>query len=266
MSLRLILVRTSVRPSRPGAGILSSSILTLNGRQSRPILKTLHEAVRLSIRRASTAQPAAKPTPPGRKYAYPEHLVIYHAGTGRTTFLACLKLTTIFIFVFFGLVVTPAYVKSDHPLWQAGGVFLCGLIPLLTVAYTTSPFVTNIHIKLPVFARQSRVLLERWAKSGIPASTPLQITTMSFIGKPRVSSLTVGDLVPVRQRLGLVNYLRGDVEEENARRKWYMFRAVGKFNVTPGGGKRVNSGFVWGVVEGQVAGREVAEGAANGGR
>lgn len=53
--------------------------------------------------------------------AYPENLVIYHAGTGRTTFIACLKLTTIFIFVFFGLVVTPAYVKSEHPLWQAGG-------------------------------------------------------------------------------------------------------------------------------------------------
>jgi hypothetical protein len=47
--------------------------------------------------------------------------VIYHAGTGRTTFIACLKLTTIFVFVFFGLVVTPAYLKSDHPVWHAGG-------------------------------------------------------------------------------------------------------------------------------------------------
>ncbi|KAH8905971.1 hypothetical protein BR93DRAFT_979115 [Coniochaeta sp. PMI_546] len=266
MSLRLILLRTSVRSSRSGAPTFSSSILTLNGKQSRPLLKTLHEAARLSIRRASTAQPAAKPTAPGRKYAYPENLVIYHAGTGRTTFIACLKLTTIFIFVFFGLVVTPAYLKSEHPLWQAGGVFMCGLIPLLTVAYTTSPFVTNIHIKLPVFARQSRVLLERWAKSGIPASTPLQITTMSFIGKPRVSVLTVGDLVPARQRFGLVNYLRGDVKEENARRKWYMFRAVGKFNVTPGGEKRVNGGFVWEEVERQIAEGQLAKNVISGGR
>lgn len=129
---------------------------------------------------------------------------------------------------------------------------MCGLIPLLTVAYTTAPFVTNIHIKLPVFARQSRVLLERWAKSGIPLSTPVQITTMSFIGKPRVSILTAADLVPTRQRFGLVNYLRGDVKEENARRKWYMFRAVGKFNVTPGGEKKVNSGFLWEELERQI--------------
>ena len=47
--------------------------------------------------------------------------MIYHAGTGRTTFLACLKLTTIFAFAFFDLLVTPAYLASDHPLWQAAG-------------------------------------------------------------------------------------------------------------------------------------------------
>ena len=72
---------------------------------------------------------------------------------------------------------------------------------------------------------------------------------MSVIGKPRVSALTVGDLVPVRRRFGLVNYLRGDVEAENARRRWYMFRAVGQFNVTPGGERRVGSGFVWEEIE-----------------
>lgn len=140
---------------------------------------------------------------------------------------------------------------------------MCGLIPLLTVALTTAPFVTNIHIRLPVFARQSRDLLTRWARSGIPPATPLQITTMSFIGKPRVSGLTVGDLVPTRQRFGLVNYLRGDVREENARRKWYMFRAVGKFNVTPGGERRVGGGFVWGEVE-TVVERLAKERAAKG--
>lgn len=68
---------------------------------------------------------------------------------------------------------------------------------------------------------------------------------MSFIGKPRVSSLTVGDLVPTRQRFGLVNFQRTDGEAENVRRKWYMFRAVQKFHVPPGGEKRVPNGFVW---------------------
>lgn len=132
-------------------------------------------------------------------------------------------------------------------------VFLCGLIPLLAVAYITAPFVTNISISPPVFARQSRELLERWARSGVPRDTPLQITTVSLIGKPRVSALTVGDLVPARQRFGLVNYVRADVEAENRRRKWYMFRAVARFNVTPGGDRRVRSGFVWREIERQVA-------------
>jgi hypothetical protein len=112
--------------------------------------------------------------------------------------------------------------------------------------------VTNVHIRLPTFARQSRDLLERWAKAGIPASTPLQVTTMSFIGKPRVSTMTLRDLVPARQRFGLVNYVRGDVEEENRRRKWYMFRAVERFHVIPGGDRRLQAGFVWGEVERQV--------------
>lgn len=61
--------------------------------------------------------------------------------------------------------------------------------------------------------------------------------------------------MPTRQRFGLVNYLRADVEAENARRKWYMFRAVGRFNVTPGGDRRVQTGFVWAEIERQIAER-----------
>jgi len=43
---------------------------------------------------------------------YPERLCIYHAGTGRVTFLAVLKLSTIFVFAFFGFVVTPTYIQK----------------------------------------------------------------------------------------------------------------------------------------------------------
>lgn len=83
------------------------------------------------------------------------------------------------------------------------------------------------------------------------------MSTLSFIGKPRVSRVTVGDLVPVRQRFGLVNYLRKNVEAENAKRRWWMFPAVGKFNVTPGGEKTVKNGSIW---------TKVAESIAQGGR
>ena len=46
-------------------------------------------------------------------------MAIYHIGTGRTVFLGWLKIATIFTFAFFGLVVTPASLAADEPLWAA---------------------------------------------------------------------------------------------------------------------------------------------------
>lgn len=204
----------------------------------------------------------------------PERLIIYHAGTGRTTFLAMVKITTLFIGAFFCFIVAPGYIKADKPeLETAAGMFhslisqppstysphldisshlilpsqtcnisnrktviLCGIVPILFVAYTTTPFVTHIHIHLPPYARSSRAILERFVKT-LPPSTPLTMTTMSAISKPRYSSLQAGDLVPSRRRFGLVNYIR-DTTQENAKRKWYMFNAVGKFYVQPKGPQR----------------------------
>lgn len=51
---------------------------------------------------------------------YPERLLIYHAGTGRTVFIGCLKVTTIFVFGFFSLVAAPSHFYApDEPLWVA---------------------------------------------------------------------------------------------------------------------------------------------------
>lgn len=182
---------------------------------------------------------------------YPENLVIYHAGTARTTFLACLKLSTIFVFLFFNVIVVPNYITAGQPPLTTAGLALCGVIPITLVALITSPFVASVSIRLPIFARQSRDLLERWAKKGVPPETELFITTLSFIGKPRVSRLSIRELEPKRGSLGLVNYVRrGEgLRKENERRKWWMFRAVGKFNITPGGEGRVKGGFVWPEVE-----------------
>lgn len=51
---------------------------------------------------------------------FPERLLIYHAGTGRSVFLGCLRITTIFIFAFFSLVVAPThFFAEDEPIWVA---------------------------------------------------------------------------------------------------------------------------------------------------
>lgn len=88
-----------------------------------------------------------------------------------------------------------------------------------------------MHIHLPAQARASRAALERFVRA-MPQETKLTITTMSLIGKPRYSSVAAGDLKPVSQRLGIVNYVR-DVSAENESRKWYHFRAVSSFHIPP---------------------------------
>ncbi|OAA63721.1 hypothetical protein SPI_03884 [Niveomyces insectorum RCEF 264] len=153
-----------------------------------------------SLRFASTARAAPKP--------FPERLLVYHAGTPRTTFLACLKVTTLFGLAFFTFLVAPAYVAAGKPWWQVVGVAVCGLVPFAVVAYTSSPFVVFVHLRLPTYARHpDRDLLRRFVRSA-PAATLLDVTTMNLVGRPRLTTVAVGDLAPAHERLRIVNLVR----------------------------------------------------------
>ncbi|KAK4066444.1 hypothetical protein Trihar35433_6871 [Trichoderma harzianum] len=202
-----------------------------------------------------------------------ERLLIYHAGTGRITFLAMVKVTTLFLGAFFTFIVVPGYVKAEKPEWETVGVALCGLIPLFFVAYTTSPFVSHIYIHLPPVARTTRPVLERFINA-LPPSTELTLTTMSAIAKPRYSTMQVGHLRPAKRRFGIVNYVR-DAEgaiAENETRKWYNLRAMTKFGVQEAGvdkkklkGKKdkdLTEAWIWDVVKGKIEKRALAEKAA----
>ena len=98
-------------------------------------------------------------------------------------------------------------------------------------------------------------MLKRFARTA-PPSTRLDITTMTLIGKPRVSSVTVADLQPVQHRLGMVNYVR-ETAALNAKRKWYRFRAVGKFHVQAGNDEKIKTGWVWREIADAIAKRQV---------
>lgn len=102
------------------------------------------------------------------------------------------------------------------------------IAPLIFVQYSTSPFVSCIHVRLPGIARRSEEALRRYLQ-GLSADAELAITTTSLIAKPRVSYVRLRDLQPVRRRFGIVSLSR-DPTAENAARKWYMFRAVRDFN------------------------------------
>ncbi|KAI0548434.1 hypothetical protein F4679DRAFT_585605 [Xylaria curta] len=207
-----------------------------------PLTTNLRFSLRFQTTSTTTAKTEAVPKPSTPNYTYPSNLCVYHAGTGRITFLASLKLSTLFIFAFFGFVVTPAYYSSEGLSPTVVRTALCAVVPLVFVAYTTSPFVTFIHMRLPMFARQSEDMLRRYVRT-LPPQTELNITTMSVIAKPRVSTVKLSDLAPVSRRFGIVNLAR-DTASENATRKWYMFPAVGNFNAQRASGTS-KAPWVW---------------------
>lgn len=83
------------------------------------------------------------------KIVYPERLIVYHAGTGRTVFLGCLKVTTIFIFSFFCLVVAPThFFAEEEPKWiAAGGMFKIN--PCLPKSCNSVLMTRDLHLCKP---------------------------------------------------------------------------------------------------------------------
>ena len=98
----------------------------------------------------------------------------------------------------------------------------------------------HIHLRLPAFARFSREMAERYSRN-LPKDAKIEITTMNFIGKPRVTLVKVADLQPIKERFGMVNYVR-DTTEINSKRPWWAGRAVRRFGVH--GGVRIPQGSV----------------------
>ncbi|TVY85754.1 hypothetical protein LAWI1_G008788, partial [Lachnellula willkommii] len=152
---------------------------------------------------------------------FPERLLVYHAGTGRTVFLGALKVTTIFIATFFCAVLGPTYFYAENePPWVSITVILSGIIPMISVIYITSPFVTYIHLRLPPFVRNSPELLKRFTKT-LPRDAQIDVTTMNILGKPRVARMKIQDLAAANERFGLVNYVR-DTRAIDGKRRWWM--------------------------------------------
>ncbi|PBP27587.1 hypothetical protein BUE80_DR001493 [Diplocarpon rosae] len=196
------------------------------------------------LRLKTTSTPAPKSVSNTKKF--PERLIIYHAGTGRTVFLGCMKVTTIFICAFFCAVMAPTHFFADEPKWVAATVMVSGLVPVTVVGYISAPFVTYIHLRLPAFARHSYEMLLRYSKS-LPKNAELDITTMNFIGKPRVARVKIADIYPVKQRLGFANYAR-DAKALNTKRPWYAGKVATQFGV-----HNEKSGVMGGVIWENVA-------------
>lgn len=86
-----------------------------------------------------------------------------------------------------------------------------------------------IHMRLPQEFLKNPQRLDKYIEHLRP-DTELAITTMGVLGKPRVSRVKLEDLRYEKRRFGLVNYTR-DTSTEDAKRKWYQFRAVSEFRI-----------------------------------
>ncbi|KAL1974343.1 hypothetical protein VTN31DRAFT_4547 [Thermomyces dupontii] len=135
----------------------------------------------------------------------PEKILIYHGGTGKTVFLGMLRLTTIFIFGVSTVVVAPSFFADEFPSWLAPAIVVGGTLPMLFVAYTAAPFVTNIYLYLPVFARKSREEALKYARD-LPPSATLHIGTLKATTIPRISEVQLSNLVPSKSFLRPVSF------------------------------------------------------------
>lgn len=98
-------------------------------------------------------------------------------------------------------------------------------------------------MRLPSFARYSSDILQRYTQT-LPKDAQLDITTMNFFGRPRISAVRMGDIRRVKERFGMVNYVR-DTKETNPKRPWWMGNAVKRFGVHGGVGLKGPNAGVW---------------------
>lgn len=136
---------------------------------------------------------------------------------------------------------TPSVILSLTPIT----VVVASTIPFLAIWFLTSPMVMWIHLDIPKgLQRQGQQKLEQYLQQRLTPDTQVAITTMGALAKPRASRVRLRDLRSERRRLGLVNYVR-DASAENARRKWYQFRAVEHFKIMDEGTDAAGQPWKW---------------------
>lgn len=111
---------------------------------------------------------------------------------------------------------------------------IAGALPMIFVTYTTGPFVNHLSIKLPGFARRSREHLAQWAQQ-VPRNTEIEMTTMRFSGRPRVSRMLLSDLRETKVRFGVENLAKvsNSPISYSSNRLWWVGKEPDVFYVAP---------------------------------
>lgn len=117
---------------------------------------------------------------------------------------------------------------------MASLAIIAGALPMIFVTYTTRPFVNHLSIKLPGFARRSREHLMQWAQQ-VPRNTEIEMTTMRFSGRLRVSRMLLSDLRETKVRFGVENLVKvsNSPVSSHFSRLWWMGKEPDVFYVCP---------------------------------
>lgn len=107
-------------------------------------------------------------------------------------------------------------------------VIIGGALPFIFVAYTAAPFVTFIHLDLPVVARRSQQDTFEYVKK-LPRTARLQIYTLSPVMVPRQTEVPIGDLVADKSILRPVSFRNKNPETLS----WWQGRTQKQFYTMP---------------------------------
>ncbi|KAK7544342.1 uncharacterized protein J3D65DRAFT_609280 [Phyllosticta citribraziliensis] len=158
--------------------------------------------------KVATLEPKPFEETPKVKYLYPERLLIYNAGTGKTAFIGTYKVLCLTLFALGCYKLAPlAYGGTDsHGLFVAAILIVPNLVLLLTTLLT-APFTNSIFLWIPREARRSHENLMRYLKT-LPQSARIDLITMRLSGLHKTTRTTLGELREFRGGFGAANWVR----------------------------------------------------------
>lgn len=175
---------------------------------------------------------------------YRSRLLIYDAGDARTTWISFWKAMALLQFgttLVFG--VPPLWNNENQPdptvrKFQAILVGVLGTIPTLTLAYVTAPFVHQVFLQIPEYARRSRKDLLHFSRTlrANPkgtANTKLEFVTLRIFPFRKYTSAFLHELralPPMKMRLANIELPKTDGWAKRQREKGIFKRMVEVIN------------------------------------
>ncbi|KAF1350100.1 hypothetical protein BDV97DRAFT_182768 [Delphinella strobiligena] len=136
---------------------------------------------------------------------YPQRLLIFHSPAAATAWTALSKAATIALFGIGCLQAAPnVYNDPNQPSWLVPAVIVGSAMPLVLVSFMTAPFVSDVFIRLPDWARKSRDSLKTFARR-MPPDTRLDFQKIGFLPFPRTRGVQLSELRTLSSSKALAN-------------------------------------------------------------